>query len=214
MLAPILLALAAQAVDETVVREDAPQLTAQDDSVTVPGETVAAQDGAVASDAELPDIPETPTQTASVPALVLARDTPVHLMVVNEVSTKDHAAVHKFPLRVDRAVVVGGREVIPVGTTAWGELVEASSSGNVGKRGKLSARLTHIDLAGRAVPIEGETTADGKSGKGETILGVLALGPLGLFAKGNNAKIKAGERMTAFIAEDVTIEDPTGEDAQ
>lgn len=200
MLAPILLALAAQAVDETAPIGDPPALAVADDT----------------TDTEAPDTPEDPPAAAAEapPALVLARDTPVHLMVVNEVSTKDHAAGHKFPLRVDRAVVVAGREVIPAGATAWGELVEAESSGNVGKRGKLSARLTHIDLAGRAVPIEGETTADGKSGKGETILGVLALGPLGLFAKGNNAKIKAGERMTAFIAEDVTIEYPTGEDAQ
>jgi len=36
-------------------------------------------------------------------------------------------------------------------------------------------------------------------------MGVLSLGLLGLFAKGNNAKIKAGEQMTAFKSDDVII---------
>lgn len=141
------------------------------------------------------------------PPLVIPRDTPVRLMVLNEVSTKDHAAGHRFPLRVNEAVVVDGRELIPVGATAWGELTDAEKSGNVGKRGKLEAKLSHIDLEGRSIPLEGGTSSDGKSGKGETILGVLAMGPLGLFAKGNNAKIKAGEMMTAFVSEDVVLGD-------
>ena len=150
---------------------------------------------------------ESQSQSAAMPApIVIPRDTPVHLMVINEVSTKDHSVGHRFSLRVNKPVVVDGREVIPVGTTAWGELIDAEKSGNVGKRGSLSARLSHIDLGGKSIPIEGGTTSDGKSGKSETIMGVLAMGPLGLFAKGNNAKIKAGEMMTAFISEDVVLD--------
>lgn len=148
---------------------------------------------------------EASVEVPTAPDLLVPRDTPVHLMVVNEVSTKDHGAGHKFSLRVDQPVVVDGQEIIPVGTTAWGVLDEAEKSGNVGKRGKLSATLSHIDFRGTTIPIEGGTEADGKSGKGEAILGVLAMGPLGLFAKGNNAKIKAGEKMTAFVSEDVMI---------
>ena len=137
--------------------------------------------------------------------ITITRDTPVHLMVLNEVSTKDHQAGHRFRLRVDKPVMIDGVQAIPAGATAWGELTDAERSGNVGKSGSLTARLSHIDLNGVRIPIEGGTTADGKSGKGETILGVLAMGPLGLFAKGNNAKIKAGERMTAFVQQDVEL---------
>ena len=161
----------------------------------------AAQEAASAPAAIVLPEPAAPS------ALLLPRDTPVHLMVLNEVSTKDHDAGHRFRLRVDKPVVVAGRTLVPAGTPAWGELTEAQSSGNAGKSGKLSARLTHIELGGLAIPIEGGTTADGKSGKGETLLGVLAMGPLGLFAKGNNAKIKAGEKMTAFVAEDTELPD-------
>lgn len=147
------------------------------------------------------------SETVAVPRHALLRDTPVHLMVVNEVSTKDHAAGHRFKLRVDQAVTINGVTVIPVGTLAWGELTDASKSGNAGKAGKLAARLTHIEYRGQSIPIEGETSANGKSGKGETLLGMLAMGPLGLFAKGNNAKIKAGEKMVAFVAQDTRIAD-------
>jgi hypothetical protein len=37
---------------------------------------------------------------------------------------------------------------------------------------------------------------------------VLALGPLGLFARGNNAKIKAGELMTGFVDQDTELPRP------
>ena len=169
----------------------------------------AAADGEVAieeTSAQLPDAPEADPAATQVPQLIIPRDTPVHLMVVNEVSTKDHEPGHRFRLRVDKPVVIDGQEVIAVGTTAWGELTEAKSSGNTGKRGSLAAKLSHVELAGKEIPLEGDTSAEGKSGKGETILGVLALGPLGLFAKGNNSKIKAGERMTGFVAEDFVLE--------
>ncbi len=162
----------------------------------------ATQDAPVAETIVLPVV-----EPVTSDGLVLPRDTPVHLMVMSEVSTKDHQAGYKFRLRVDQPVMVAGTPMIPAGTIAWGEVVEADRSGNVGKSGSLSARLTHIDYAGQQIPIEGGTTADGKSGKSEAILGVLAMGPLGLFAKGNNAKIKAGERMTAFTTQDTVLAD-------
>ncbi len=139
------------------------------------------------------------------PIIDIPRDTPVRLMVLTEVSTKDHEPGHRFRLRVNDPVIVNDREVIPIGAIAWGELLSAEKSGNVGKSGKLSARLLYVEHDGREIALDGEAQSEGKSGKGETILGVLAAGPLGLFAKGNNAKLKAGEKMTAFIAEDVSF---------
>jgi hypothetical protein len=149
-----------------------------------------------------------PAPSAS--ALVLRRDTPIHFMVVSEVTTKTHTAGHRFKLRVDKPVSIDGVMVIPVGTTAWGEVLEAEKSGNAGKSGTLSAKLLYVDIGGIQVPISGNNDAKGSSGTGETVLGVLALGPLGLFAKGNNAKIKAGELMTGFVEQDTALPAPAG----
>jgi hypothetical protein len=140
--------------------------------------------------------------------ILLKRDTPVHLMVMSEVSTKDRGIGYRFKLRVNQPVTVGGAIIIPVGTLAWGEVTSASSSGNVGKSGTLSAKLLHVDLNGTFVPLTGETQAAGKSGTGEAVMAVMALGVFGLFAKGNNAKIKAGELMTGFTAEDTQLPAP------
>lgn len=139
------------------------------------------------------------------PAILLRRDTPIHFMVVNEVTTKTHTPGHRFKLRVDKPVVIEGAIVIPVGATAWGEVLAASKSGNVGKGGSLEARLLYVESNGLQIPVSGTNNAKGASAGGETALGILALGPLGLFAKGNNAKIKAGELMTGFVEQDTEI---------
>lgn len=155
--------------------------------------------------------PEIETQTAidAAPAtLLVPRDTPVHFMVLSEVTTKTHGPGHRFKLRVDRPVVIDGHIAIPVGATGWGEVTDAESSGNVGKSGKLSARLLYVEAKDVQVPVNGTNSAKGAGGTGETVLGVLALGPLGLFAKGNNAKIKAGELMTGFVEQDTAIAMP------
>lgn len=141
--------------------------------------------------------------------IVLRRDTPVHFMVVSEVTTKTHLAGHRFKLRVDKPVTIDGLIVIPVGATAWGEVLDAKKSGNVGKGGSLEARLLYIESGTIRVPVSGTNAAKGASAGGETALGVLALGPLGLFAKGNNAKIKAGELMTGFVEQDIELPRPT-----
>jgi len=138
--------------------------------------------------------------------LVLKRDTPVHFMVVSEVTTKTHTQGHRFRLRVDKPVFVDGVLALPVGTTAWGEVLAAKKSGNAGKSGSLEARLLYVE--GYRVPISGNNEAKGAGGGAETALGIIALGPLGLLAKGNNAKIKAGELMTGFVEQDTAIPRP------
>lgn len=140
--------------------------------------------------------------------LILPQDTPVHLMVLTEVTTKEHGAGHRFKLRVQEPVLIDGTTVIPLGATAWGEVLSAEQSGNLGKSGKLSARLLYIEAGDFRIPLAGETSSKGKSGTAETVMGVLGLGVFGLFAKGNNAKIKAGERMIVFTSEPTELPRP------
>ncbi len=152
------------------------------------------------------DVTISPEKETEAPApIILPKDTPVHLMVVNEVTTKTHQAGHRFKLRVNKSVMLNGQIILPVGATAWGEVTAADDSGNIGKSGELAANLLYVEVNETRYPISGGTTSKGQSGTAETILGVLALGPFGLFAKGNNAKIKAGELMTAFTSKDMVV---------
>lgn len=168
----------------------------------------AAQSEAVVETAAAPGSAPAMAAEPAVSPLVLKRDTPIHFMVISEVTTKTHTPGHRFRLRVDKPVFVDGVLALPVGTIAWGEVLAAKKSGNAGKSGSLEARLLYVDVNGYRVPISGNNTAKGAGGGAETVLGVLALGPLGLLAKGNNAKIKAGELMTGFVEQDTEIPRP------
>jgi hypothetical protein len=170
----------------------------------------AAPEGALGSEAEAPLVPVLAVTPADQPEaqrkdIIVPRDTPVHLLVLSEVTTKTHRAGYRFKLRVNEPVKIDGRVVIPVGAIAWGQVTSAEGSGNVGKSGSLEAELLYVDVDGKQIRIDGQTRNEGNSGTAETVMGVLGLGIFGLFAKGNNAKIKAGEKFTAFTLEDVTL---------
>lgn len=138
------------------------------------------------------------------------QDTLIRLMVLNEVSSRTAQPGHRFVLRVDEPVIVGGATIIPVGAKAWGEVVDSSKSGSVGKAGRLSARLLHVEVGGEAVPISGENKTAGDKGTTQVAIGMLGLGPLALLAPGNNAKLKAGEIFNAYLTSDMSFDPATG----
>ena len=171
----------------------------------VASDAPAASEGA----AERTSSSDSPVEAAfsSQSSIKIPKDTPVHLMVLNEVSTKEHGVGHRFKLRVNKPVKIDNVVAIPVGAIGWGEITNAERSGNLGKSGKLQARLLYVEVGGTNIEISGDTADKGNSGTGETIIGVIGLGVFGLFAKGNNAKLKAGEMMTAFTVEDTLLAD-------
>lgn len=138
------------------------------------------------------------------PTITIPRDTPVELMAFSEVSTANAKPGQRFKLLVNRAISISGRQVIPLGTPAYGEVISAVDSGGLGKTGKMSARLLHIDLSGVEIPLDGQTSAKG-TGAGSAGVAVLFAGLAGLFHRGNNAKIKAGEIIAGFVAQDVRL---------
>lgn len=146
-------------------------------------------------------------EPAAAPAatIVLPADTPVELMAPSEVSTADVVAGTRFRLRVNKPVVVGGRTVVPVGATAYGEVTAARDAGGLGRSGTMRARLLHIALGEGTIPLEGEVSAKG-TGAGSAGMAVLFAGAAGLFHRGNNAKIKAGELLTGFVAHAITFD--------
>jgi hypothetical protein len=190
-------------VDDSSIVKVAPASVSDDVEINQDSEVLLADDHPDASTFQQEPLADSIVEEPE--RIFLPVDTPLHLMAINEVSTKDHSPGHKFKLRVNKPVLYKGAVVIPIGTIAWGELTSAEKSGNVGKSGKLTAKLLYLELEGKQYAISGDISARGKSGKTATIVGALSLGIGGLFAKGNNAKIKAGELMTAFTAEEIDI---------
>jgi hypothetical protein len=138
-------------------------------------------------------------------AAVLPRDTPVHLMVLTEVSTKKARPGDRFRLLVREPVLIDGRVAISVNAAAIGEVVSATESGALGKSGKLAARLVHVEGPAGPIPLTGTTEENGPGGATQTVLGVVGLGVVGLFARGTNAKLKAGDQLTGYVAADTQL---------
>lgn len=171
-----------------------------------PQVTPAAPDAPAASALVVPAVP----QGLAGSELFVSRDTLLRLMVLNEVSTRTAKPGDRFVLRVDENVVVDGVTIVPVGAKAWGEVLGAQSSDVAGKPGKLSARLLYVEMGPHRIPITGEARTSGEPGGSATALGILALGPLGLFARGNNAKLKAGEIFNGYFVSDLVYDRATG----
>jgi hypothetical protein len=157
-----------------------------------------------------------PAPDAAPAPVLVPRDTPVRLMVLNEVSTRSAQAGDKFVLRVDEAVSVGGVTVVPVGAKAWGEVTQAEESGALGRSGKLDAKLLYLEAGGTRVPIGGERSSSGQAGGRQVTMGAVGFAlaaplaaPLALLAPGNNARLKAGEIYTAFIDGDMLFDPVT-----
>lgn len=133
---------------------------------------------------------------------VVPSGTAIKLMIVDEVTTKTAKPGDRIKLRLDAPVVVDRIVVIPAGVPGVGEVISSAESGIAGKSGKLSTRLLYIEIDGVRLGIDGAPKTAGDGGNTQIILATLALTPWGLFARGNNAKLKAGDIVPAVTTAD------------
>lgn len=147
-----------------------------------------------------------PVVAAEAPRLVLVkRDTPLDLIATREITSASAKAGDMFTLAVNTPVKIDGVTVIPFMTKATGEVTISTSAGGLGRNGTMAAHLLHLTLGDARIPITGEVTNAGGGG-GSTALAVAFGGVVGLFHRGNDGRIKAGQRVAAFVAEDVMLD--------
>lgn len=147
-----------------------------------------------------------PSPAAAAPVKMLSKGTMVRMMVLKEVNSRDHPTGHRFAVRVDEDVKVGGVTVIPVGAKGWGEVVGSEGTGSAGKSGRVNARLLYVEAEGQKIPLDGQRESSGSGGTGQAVVSVLAFGPLGLLMKGNNATLKAGEIINGYTSSDAVFD--------
>jgi hypothetical protein len=136
---------------------------------------------------------------------ILLRDTPIEMMATSEIRSDTAPAGTRFKLRVNKPVIVDGQTVVPVGSWAHAEVVAAKSSSGLGKSGTMSTKLLFLQVGEVQIPLEGESSTKGQ-GAGSAGVAVLLAGWSALFHRGNNAKIKAGELVNGFVAEDIGLD--------
>lgn len=120
-------------------------------------------------------------------------------MVLREVNSHSAKVGERFKLRVNEPVVVNGVVAIPVGATAWGEVTSVAGTGAAGGKGRLSARLLHVDTPSGPLLISGQQGSEGKANTAGVVMGVLSFGLAGLLMKGGNALLKAGDILVGYV---------------
>jgi hypothetical protein len=150
-----------------------------------------------------------PAVPVPAPKLVLPKGTMIRLMVTKEVNSRDNHPGDRFVLRVDEAVQVQGVTVVPIGAKGWGEIIASDTAGGIGKSGKINAHLLYVEANGQHVDLDGQRQSSGSGGTGNVVAGVIAFGPFGLFMKGSNASLKAGEILNGYTLSDAEFDRPT-----
>ena len=143
-------------------------------------------------------------------AIVVAKDTMVRLMVLNEVNTNSAKPGDRFVLRVDENVIVGGATIIPVGAKAYGEVTRVKLNGTVGKAGSVGAKLLYVELGEDRIPLTGESESKGRKEGGGVVMASAIWGPFGLLMKGGAGKLKAGHIFNGYIPADLLYDPATG----
>ena len=159
-----------------------------------------AQAAAPAGGATVLDAPAAPVVAAEEPAAGLPPGTALDLMVVKEVNSRNAKPGDRVKLRVNAPVRAGDDIVIPVGTSAWGEVTAVAGSGAAGRSGRLSMRLLHLDGPSGPIPLTGASDIQGGGNTAGVVLGMVAWGVFGLLNKGDNALFKAGDIVRGFVA--------------
>jgi hypothetical protein len=139
---------------------------------------------------------------------VLHSGTDVRFRLLEELTTQDKKlrVGDRFRLEVSEPVLVQGVTVVPIGTSAVGEITEVRNKGMWGKSGKFTARLLYLTANGRQIRLTGEFDDKGVAGGvGAVAVSALVFLPAGFFMTGTSARLPAGTVVGGLIDEDVPL---------
>lgn len=134
--------------------------------------------------------------------IVVTEGTPVNVVTVKEVTTKEAKPNDSVEFTVAEDLVIDGQVIVRKGTPAVGSVINAEKGGYMGKSGKL------------AVQVESTTTSDGQplklraakgregDDKSTSTMVLSMISPAFLFRKGSEAKITPGTPVTVYVAEE------------
>ena len=133
-------------------------------------------------------------------------NTVVDLEILDLLDSYQHKRGDKFRIRVVTSVAIDGTSLIAAGTLGVGEIVHAAAARGGGAPGELLIAARSLDIDGQPAPLRGlklGVTGDDNSGMA---LGVsFAAGPFAMFIRGREIEIPAGTRVSARLAQDVTL---------
>jgi hypothetical protein len=144
-------------------------------------------------------------QTTPAPATVASTHLAgvvVEVELAEGVSSKTHKRGDTFAIRLVSPVTVDGR-TIPAGTTGVGQVVDAASSGPLGRPAKLLLAARYLEVDGRQVPLHAFHLGGAGKDQSNAILAASVIPVAGLlagFIHGGEIEIPAGTHGQAKLA--------------
>lgn len=147
-------------------------------------------------------------QVPAADATVPPANTIVELELVDSVGSESSKKGDTFKLRVVQPVVVEGKELVPAGTIAVGQVVHAAKAGIGGKGGELILAARYLEMPNGPLKLRSSL---GVAGQGHAVASFVVaqfIGPLALAVYGNRIQLPPGHRFSARIAPTVPAPAP------
>ena len=139
--------------------------------------------------------------TAEARDVKLVFGTEVPLATSKELSSKANVKGDVVDLVTTSDVLADGVVVIPKGTAATGQVIDARAKGGLGMSGKLVVRPLYLQIGSRTVRLAGDTADRGSISAGQ-VVGMILLTPI---FSGRSATIPAGTALRAIVEKTVTL---------
>jgi hypothetical protein len=155
-----------------------------------------------------------PAETPGASCCAVPVRSPIEIEMLDTINSKDNHNGESFRFRVAEPLSVGGRVVIPAGTTGVGEVVHAARARAMGKAGELILAARYLDLNGTRIPLRTLRfgTQQGRDNSGTvTAIGVASAGTIPVASlvafviTGGEVRVPAGTRGTVQTAAEFTL---------
>lgn len=154
---------------------------------------------------EVPLAPSNASVTPSPEKLVLVQNTPVHLAFAADVSSKTASVGDKIPLTLTEDLMVDDVVLAKQGTPASGRIIQVDKTGLAGQPGDLTFQADSLDLNGTSVKLRGTVFLEGEAKPPHAEVLIPVVGGAFLFKHGQDAQIKKGATLTAYVYGDTSL---------
>jgi hypothetical protein len=136
---------------------------------------------------------------------LLREGTELPLTFAQDLSSKTAAEGDPVMLTLAQDLAINGVVIARAGAKATGEVTNARKAGMMGKGGELNVRLDKLSVGDVKVRVRGTKGREGDSKVGAAVALTVLFGPVGLLKHGRDIEIRAGSKLTAYVADDIAL---------
>jgi hypothetical protein len=155
-----------------------------------------------------------PTAISPAPSVVPAmlhipEGTELSITFKDAISSQTSAVGDVFTISSDEPVTLANGAVLPGGLIGAGEVTSVHRKGMMGKAGDLNVRLNYLKLGAAKIRLRGSKGAEGEAKLGTTVVLTVLFGPLGLLKHGHDVTIAPGQKLKAYVDQDIDVALPS-----